>query len=282
MKKFDLPLWSDTVFFFFFLLLLSFCVFRCFFSYLASLALSAACSLASASLLHRWRRRRRRKKHADEDGRDQIRRFAFHLAMSSPEKNAELIARSLCAAQENEKTDAVSPSETLSETSSEASSKASSDAAQKPYARACGDRIRTEDGDCFLNFRFEKVTADELAPAIRRGSGKISVCAAAFTDEAKKLASAFGVRLMEAEEVYALVNDSGCMPPTLISPPAAKHPFKEKLSFRIRKSAWRGYAFSGTFLLLFSLWTVFPVYYIVSGSILLTFSLLIRFFGKKD
>ena len=35
-------------------------------------------------------------------------------------------------------------------------------------------------------------------------------------------------------------------------------------------------------LLLFSLVTVFPVYYVVSGSVLLTIAVLVRFFGKKE
>lgn len=98
----------------------------------------------------------------------------------------------------------------------------------------------------------------------------------------KKLAAAFGVTLKDAAEVYTLVKESGCMPEALISPPEQKRGFRAKLAFRVRRSAWRGYLFSGAFLLLFSLFTIFPVYYVVSGGVLLAIAAAVRFFGKKD
>ena len=72
------------------------------------------------------------------------------------------------------------------------------------------------------------------------------------------------------------------MPQKLIAPPEKRNGAKEKFRFRIRRSAWKGYLLSGGMLLLFSLATVFPVYYVVSGSVLLTIAVLVRFFGKKE
>ena len=133
-----------------------------------------------------------------------------------------------------------------------------------------------------VRFRFEKVTADELSPLVRAKEERKAAFAGAFTDEAKKLADSFGLRLVEAPEVYALVKESGCMPDPLIAPPVKKSGFLQKLRAGVRRKAWRGYAFAGVSLLLFSLLTIFPVYYIVTGSILLAAALLVRFFGKKD
>ena len=270
MKKFDFPLWSDTVFSFFALFLFSLCIFRLYISELwAALAASALFAAAASVLLHLWRRARHRKKFGKENKRSEVRKLAFHLAMDSPQNNAILIASSLCALHGQDNKDG-SQDEICRENNT-------------PYAKIGDETVYTRDGgESFLKFQFEKVTADELCPVIRGEGKNKTVYAAAFTDEAYGLAKAFGVALKDADDVYSLVKDSGCMPEHLIAPPAEKRGFKEKFAFRIRKSAWRGYAFSGAFLLLFSLVTIFPVYYIVSGGVLLLLSALIRFFGKKE
>ena len=274
MKKIDFPLWSDTVFSFFALLLLSFCIFR---FYLSSLwtALLAAGSFAAAAtvLLHLWRRARHRKKYGAESERSNVQKLAFHLAMDSPQNNAELIAKSLSAQHEAQGSKSEENADNTRKHCAENNT---------PYAQIKDKTIHTKDGDSFLRFQFENVTADELCPVIRAAGEHKTVYAAGFTEDACKLAKAFGVTLKDANDVYSLVKESGCMPEHLITPPKEKNGFKEKFAFRIRRSAWRGYAFSGAFLLLFSLFTIFPVYYIVSGGILLLLSAVIRFFGKKE
>ena len=150
-----------------------------------------------------------------------------------------------------------------------------------PY-RAKKDTVLSAQSRALVRFRFEKVTADELSPLVRAKEERKAAFAGAFSDEAKKLADSFGLRLVEAPEVYALVKESGCMPDPLIAPPVKKNGFLQKLRAGVRRKAWRGYAFAGVSLLLFSLLTIFPVYYIVTGSILLAAALLVRFFGKKD
>lgn len=274
MKKIDFPLWSDTVFSFFALLLFSFCIFRFYLSALWAALLAAGSFAAAATvLLHLWRRARHRKKYGAENERSNVQKLAFHLAMDSPQNNAELIAKSLSALHEAKNSTSDSPADNTQKNCAEN---------KTPYAQIKDQTVRTQDGDNFLKFQFEKVTADELCPVIRTLGEHKTVYAAGFTDEACKLAESFGVTLKDANDVYSLVKESGCMPEHLIEPPKEKNGFKEKFAFRIRKSAWRGYAFSGAFLLLFSLITIFPVYYIISGGVLLLLSALIRFFGKKE
>lgn len=213
------------------------------------------------------------KKYGAENERSNVQKLAFHLAMDSPQNNAELIAKSLSALHEAKNSTSDSPADNTQKNCAEN---------KTPYAQIKDQTVRTQDGDNFLKFQFEKVTADELCPVIRTLGEHKTVYAAGFTDEACKLAESFGVTLKDANDVYSLVKESGCMPEHLIEPPKEKNGFKEKFAFRIRKSAWRGYAFSGAFLLLFSLITIFPVYYIISGGVLLLLSALIRFFGKKE
>lgn len=273
--------------------LLFFCIFRFYLNGLwAALLCALAAGGAAGTLFFFFLRARRKKRHASEGEKEEIGKLAFHLAMDSPENNAELIAR--CLTREHERAEETAGGKEEAQPESAAGKAATSaeqtagntaesaEEAAAPFAQIRGGRIDTEAGSTYLKFQFEAVTADELSPVIRAEGGQKTVLGAAFTDEAQKLAQAFGVTLKSAADVYTLVKDSGCMPEKLITPPEPRDGFRAKLSFRVRKSAWRGYLFSGVFLLLFSLFTVFPVYYVVSGGILLAVAAAVRFFGKKD
>lgn len=304
MKRIDLPLWSDTLCLFFCLLLFFFAVFRFSLPLWAALLLALASAGAAAVLLFLFLRARRKKRHASEGEQRAIGELAFHLAMSAPEKNAELLAKCLNAAEAkkrladgsapaaesphadgNANTESADTADGGTDTDGTGGAKVQSPAADVPHPapyRAKKDTVLSAQSRALVRFRFEKVTADELSPLVRAKEERKAAFAGAFTDEAKKLADSFGLRLVEAPEVYALVKESGCMPDPLIAPPVKKSGFLQKLRAGVRRKAWRGYAFAGVSLLLFSLLTIFPVYYIVTGSILLAAALLVRFFGKKD
>ena len=310
MKRIDLPLWSDTLCLFFCLLLFFFAVFRFSLPLWAALLLALAAAGAAAALLFLFLRARRKKRHASEGEQRAIGELAFHLAMSAPEKNAELLAKCLNAAEAkkrladgsapaaesppadggadadgNANTEGADTADGGTDTDGAGGGKVQSPAADGPHPapyRAKKDTVLSAQSRALVRFRFEKVTADELSPLVRAKEERKAAFAGAFTDEAKKLADSFGLRLVEAPEVYALVKESGCMPDPLIAPPVKKSGFLQKLRAGVRRKAWRGYAFAGVSLLLFSLLTIFPVYYIVTGSILLAAALLVRFFGKKD
>ena len=283
MKKIDLPLWSDTVCLFLCLLLFFFAVFRFSLPLWAALLIAFAASGAAAALLFLFLRARRKKRHASEGEKAEIGRLVFHLAMSAPETNAALLAKCLNAAAQKNGADgaAAQPPDAPADANADTPADAEGGRVQLPY-RAKKDAVLFEKGRALVRFRFEKVTADELSPLVRAKEERKAVFAGAFTDEAKKLADSFGLRLVEAPEVYTLVKESGCMPDPLLAPPKPRGGFLQKLRAGVHRRAWRGYAFAGISLLLFSLLTIFPIYYIVSGSILLTLALLVRFFGKKD
>ena len=285
MKKIDLPLWSDTVCLFLCLLLFFFAVFRFSLPLWAALLIAFAASGAAAALLFLFLRARRKKRHASEGEKAEIGRLVFHLAMSAPETNAALLAKCLNAAAQKNGADgaAAQPPDAPADENADTNAPADAEGGRAPLPyRAKKDAVLFEKGRALVRFRFEKVTADELSPLVRAKEERKAVFAGAFTDEAKKLADSFGLRLVEAPEVYTLVKESGCMPDPLLAPPKARGGFLQKLRAGVHRRAWRGYAFAGVSLLLFSLLTIFPVYYIVSGSILLTLALLVRFFGKKD
>ena len=257
MKKPDLPLLADTLFLFFAAGLLSLCLFRFYIPLAPSLAAAAGCGLAAATLYFMLSRPRRLKKRGNAARQKEIEKLAFHLAMEAPERSAALLAEGINAARREE-------------------------GPESPPAKAEGDIVISGEKRGYLKFRFEKVTADELSPYVRADGAEKAVFAGDFTEEAKKLADAFGLRLIGAEEVYDLLSAGGKLPEKLIAPPEQRGGAKEKLKPRIRRSAWKGYLLSGSALLIFSLFTIFPLYYIISGSVLLAISVFVRFFGKKE
>ena len=317
MKKIDLPLWTDTLFAFAAAGAFFFCLLRFYIpSAWGAAAAAAGIGGAAALLVFRLLRARRRKKRGGEERRREAEALAFHLAMRPPEETARLFARCLGGASgRGGKTaealpqgGAAAKSEADGSQTTAPAANAESKAAPAPAAAAKsqmtarpaanarsettssaaasaesgaggGNEVRAGEARYFLLFRLEKVTADELRPAVVAAGRQKFALGGAFTAEAEKLAAAFGVELWDAEKVYALVQVAGAMPDPLFAPPPAP---KRKLAFRLRRAAWRGYAFSGGFLLLFSLWAIFPIYYLVSGGLLLAAAVLVRLFGKAE
>lgn len=316
MKKIDLPLWTDTLFAFAAAGAFFFCLLRFYIpSAWGAAAAAAGIGGAAALLVFRLLRARRRKKRGREERRRAAEALAFHLAMRPPEETARLFARCLggaggrggktaealpqggaAAKSEADGNQTTAPaasaeskaaptpaaaakSQMAAPAASAGSETASSAAASAESGAGGGNEVRAGEARYFLLFRLEKVTADELRPAVVAAGRQKFALGGAFTAEAEKLAAAFGVELWDAEKVYALVQGAGAMPDPLFAPPPAP---KRKLAFRLRRAAWRGYAFSGGFLLLFSLWAIFPIYYLVSGGLLLAAAVLVRLFGKAE
>ena len=317
MKKIDLPLWTDTLFAFAAAGAFFFCLLRFYIpSAWGAAAAAAGIGGAAALLVFRLLRARRRKKRGGEERRRAAEALAFHLAMRPPEETARLFARCLggaggrggktaealpqggaAAKSEADGNQTTAPaaanagskaapdpaaatkSQTTAPAADTGSETASSAAAGAESGAGGGNEVRAGEARYFLLFRLEKVTADELRPAVVAAGRQKFALGGAFTAEAEKLAAAFGVELWDAEKVYALVQGAGAMPDPLFAPPPAP---KRKLAFRLRRAAWRGYAFSGGFLLLFSLWAIFPIYYLVSGGLLLAAAVLVRLFGKAE
>lgn len=317
MKKIDLPLWTDTLFAFAAAGAFFFCLLRFYIpSAWGAAAAAAGIGGAAALLVFRLLRARRRKKRGGEERRREAEALAFHLAMRPPEETARLFARCLggaggrggktaealpqggaAAKSEADGSQTTAPAANAESKAAPApaaaaksqmtarpaanagSETASSAAASAESGAGGGNEVRAGEARYFLLFRLEKVTADELRPAVVAAGRQKFALGGAFTAEAEKLAAAFGVELWDAEKVYALVQEAGAMPDPLFAPPPAP---KRKLAFRLRRAAWRGYAFSGGFLLLFSLWAIFPIYYLVSGGLLLAAAVLVRLFGKAE
>ena len=249
MKKFVFSVYSDTVFVAFVAFLLSFALFRFYLrSFALSLALALVTALALSALAFLHMRRKSDKKLLKLSDEREISKLAFHLAMDTEENNLERLFAALF-----EKDD---------------------------KAQRADDSVVVGNEEYFFSFRLEPVRADEIANLVRRGGDREKILLTAdVTPDAEKLAAAFGIRIMRAADVYLLYKETEQLPENYILAEKMKTGWKEKLKFRFQKRMYKGYLLAGAALLVFSLFTFFPVYYLVAGGILLSLAVAVRFFG---
>ncbi len=139
----------------------------------------------------------------------------------------------------------------------------------------------TVDGEAYIPlFTMEPVTADEIARLIRRfGEERFTVVCNALTAEAEKLLKTFGRGAVCAADVFALFSRTDAFPEPLICGQLPKKTVRFRLRRSFSKANARPFFVSGILLLLMSLFTFFPVYYLISGGILLICAVTVRLFG---
>ena len=129
-------------------------------------------------------------------------------------------------------------------------------------------------------FTMQPLSADDVARLLKRhGNAPFTIACNALTAEAEKLLLSFGRKAMCADEVYSLFSRTDAMPSPLICGEIPRKTAKQKLRRAFSKENARPFFVCGALLLVMSLFTLFPAYYLITGSILLFSSVLIRAFG---
>ena len=239
MKKIDLPLWSDTVFFFTCAWLITLCIFRYYRLPLwLSLLLCTLCALLAAALFFAFLYRRRKKKFLMGQDREEKEKLMLHLALSDEKSNRALLAPLLAKEEE--------PS---------------------------GRKI-------FLLFCMQPLSADEIANGIKRTGGKsFTVYCNDLSPQARELCERFLIKVTDGVQIYAKLKAENALPEKYVCGEKQKNTFRRRLKISFRKSNSRSFFLSGTALLLLSFFSFFPLYYLISGALLLFAALLIRIFG---
>ena len=101
----------------------------------------------------------------------------------------------------------------------------------------------------------------------------------ALTPECERLLAAFGRKTLCGDEVYELFARTQTLPSPLICGELPRRTIGVRLRRAFSKKNARPFFAGGVFLLAMSLFTLFPVYYIISGAILLATSVAVRLFG---
>ncbi len=206
-------------------------------------ALPAALAAGTLVFLYKGRKRKRALDTAAMSAGAE--KLAAHLALLGPEESAALFARGLDGAKPD------------------------------------GSVAETDRGLYFCSFTPEPADRNALLTAIRHRTEKKKhfVCCTA-TQECARLAEETGIELICAEEIYGLLKEKDALPGKyLLEKPKSGMFSKIKGGFSRRlcmPAFW-----SGAAMLFFSYFSFYPVYYIVSGSLLLVLCAAAAIFGKR-
>ncbi len=136
-----------------------------------------------------------------------------------------------------------------------------------------GRKIRTDDGFCFYDFKMRALNEDDVARVIKaRCGGKKRIYCCKIAPEALSLAEHFGIDVVQIGGVYEALKEKGLLPEKYAYESEAKTGFFKRLKAAFSRKLCAPAFWSGAALLFLSYFSFFPVYYIVSGSILLIIS----------
>ncbi len=146
---------------------------------------------------------------------------------------------------------------------------------------ASDDDAVTADGEKFVPlFRLQPLSADAVAVLLRKfGDEPFTLACNALSPEAEKLLCSFGRKVFAADEVFALFERTKATPEKLICGEIPRPKGRAKLKRAFSKRNARPFFTGGILLLFMSLFTIFPLYYLVAGCILLASAVCVRILG---
>ncbi len=144
--------------------------------------------------------------------------------------------------------------------------------------------VLERDGELVIPlFTMEPLSADAVARLLRSyGEERFTVACNAVTAEAEKLLLRFQKGILRGDDVYALFARTGTTPHPLICGQLPRRSVKANLKRSFSKKNARPFFLSGCLLLIMSLFTLFPLYYLISGCVLLVTAVLVRAIGFAE
>lgn len=137
-----------------------------------------------------------------------------------------------------------------------------------------GKKIFTEENVCYFFFKMQAVSEDDIAYVIKHPSEKKKIVyCTKISPEAAYLSQNFGIEFVDADGVYKLLKKHDALPEKYLYEDKRAGAFA-KIKARFNRKLTAPLFFSGAALLFISYFTFFPVYYIVSGGIMILLSLI--------
>lgn len=137
-------------------------------------------------------------------------------------------------------------------------------------ARKWGKRVICGDVANFFNFKMQPLSEDDIAKIIKyKHSGDKVLYCAKISPEAALLAENFLIKIIGIDGVYSLLKDKEMLPEKYVYEGAKKISFFKKIKARFSRKISAPLFWSGVSLLALSYFTFFPIYYIISGGIML-------------
>ena len=242
MRRINLPLILDTLF-------AALCAFLLFFTsiryytrsvYIALGFAIAACILFGAlSFLYISRKQNKKLLIARDEKQKKL--LSLHLSLSSDEYISELMVK--CLTQENEKAEIKNRAITI--------------------------------GDCayFYNFKMQPISEDDVAKVIKiKCDDKKVILCNRISVEALMLCENFLIEVKQIDFIFNLLNEKELLPKKYIYEGQKKISVFRRIKARFSRKICAPLFWSGLALLFLSYFTFFPIYYIVSGGIMLVLS----------
>ena len=242
MRKINLPLILDTFF-------AALCAFLLFFTsiwyytknvYIA-LAFAIAAFLLFGVLSFLYISRKQNKKLLVSRDEKQKKLLSLHLSLSSDEYICELFEK--CLKTEDNQTEIKN------------------------------GKICTVDSVCFFNFKMQPISEDDVAKIIKfKCEQKKVIFCTRISPEALILAENFLIEIKQIDYVFDLLKERELLPEKYVYEGAKKITVWKRVKARFSRKICAPLFWSGAALLALSYLTFFPVYYIVSGGIMLILS----------
>ena len=251
MKKIDFPLIADVLFYSLSAFVLSLGIMRYYRApYSLCLPLSVLFAGATGGIVFLMIFRNHRKKTLTKKEREMRDALMLHLALEKEERVRASLVTALVADGKN--------------------------------AHCEKNAIGTDEGLIFPRFTMQPLSADEVARLIREYGPSLTIACNALSPEAEKLLVPFGMKAIRADEIYALFSRTETTPSPLICGEIPRRTVRQKLRRSFSKTNARPFFVSGLLLLIMSLFTFFPTYYLISGSALLLCAVTVRIFGYSQ
>ncbi len=149
-------------------------------------------------------------------------------------------------------------------------------------ARISGKKIIWDGTAHFFDFKMQPLSEDDVAQVIKYGyNGKKKIFCTAVSPQAAALAGNFSIETAAIDEVYENLKKKQLLPEKYVY----EEPPKQKLHQRIKARFSRKLAlplfWSGAGLLALSYVAFFPLYYVISGSLVLALAAVSFVFGQR-
>lgn len=242
---------SDIIFTFFLVWIVTLCLFRHLsVSLILSLFLAAVCGLLSAcahAALLQSKRKTLLLKRSDTALKEKL---SMHLALLGDEEKTQLFAAALSALE------------------------------NANVKRVGKLRLQSEKRLYFLCFRFAPVTTDDVARYSRFLSGKQKTLLCERIEEsALELCGRLHIEVRAGDFAFGLLRSQNALPETYLCDEPKKDKRKRRLHLCFARSNAKRFLTSAILVLLLSLITPFPFYYLVLGGVLIVAAIFIRIFG---
>lgn len=247
MRKINFAVLSDALFFTLCAFLVCFTLIRYFFKSVAVALIISALVAAAVCLISLFLTLKRRQKLiATTVGDGERKLIAIHLSTLAPDKLKTLFLTALDGTY------------------------------------AVDNRIEDDENDYRFCFKLTPLTCDDIAEQIKNKSQKqLTLLCCTLAPEAISFAKDFSIKTLCIGEIYPLLKKKQLLPESYPFTPSVKKGAFSKVKRRFNRRLCPSLFFSGVFLLIYSFFCFYPVWYIVTGSVLTILSAVCLFFAES-